>query len=74
MCQRIILPLEQLEAMGGRFAKHPKIRQSARELHMAVNNLLYARREHKDDREERANLDPTYRALINACDKVRRSL
>ena len=72
--QRITLPLEQLEAMSGRLAKYPKIRQSARELHQAVNLLLNARREHKDDREERANLDPTYRALLDACDEVRRSL
>jgi len=70
VCARVDVPLEQLEAMGGRLARYPKVRQSARELVMTLKTLLYERRKHMDDREERANLEPAYRALLEACDEV----
>lgn len=68
--ERVASPIGQLEAMSGRLARYPKVRQSSRELFMVLNEVFFVRREHMDDREARAKLEPTYRALLLACDEV----
>lgn len=68
--KRVGMPLELLEAMGGRLSRYPKVRQSARDLHNVLNVLFFELSEHNDVREARANLEPSYRMLLDACDEV----
>ncbi len=76
MRERLAIQFEQLDAMGGRMARYPRVRQAVRDLSVALNSLCYQRREQLDDREARTNLEPSYRGLLEACDSVlgRRSL
>ena len=67
---RVAAELDQREAMAGRMARYPKVRQAARNLHNIVGRLFADRRDHRDDREVRRELEPAYRALLDACDSV----
>ena len=67
MRERLATQLEQLEAMAGRFARFPKVRQAVRDLHNALSCLFADRRDHKDDRESRKHVEPAFTALLDAC-------
>lgn len=67
---RIASEFEQLEAMAGRMARYPKVRQSVRDLHNVLGRLFADRRGHKDDKQTRSELEPAYRVLLDACDGV----
>jgi hypothetical protein len=70
MRDRISCQMEQLEAMAGRMGRYPNVRQAVRDLHNVLSCLFSDRNEHKDDREVRSELEPAYRALLDACDSV----
>lgn len=62
--------LDALERAGGHFARYPKVRQAIRDLHNTLNRMFVAKRDGKDDRGVRAELDPAYCVLLAECDKV----
>lgn len=64
----ISLQFDALQRAGGQFARYPAVRQAIRDLHNVLGRLFAAKRDHDDDREVRAELEPTFRALIEACD------
>ena len=68
--ERIGTQIEQLDAMGGRLARYPEVRQAVRELRMVVGNLSMHRRDSLDDRKAREAIEPAYRILLAACDRV----
>jgi hypothetical protein len=70
MRERLVNQFEQLEALAGRLARYPKVRQAARDLHNALGRLFAERRDGEDDRETRKEIEPAYRAILDACDKV----
>jgi hypothetical protein len=70
MRDRLVSQLELLEAMAGRMARYPKVRQAVRDLHNVLGRLFADRRDHKDDQKTRGELDPAHRMLLDACDSV----
>jgi hypothetical protein len=63
--------LETLESEAGRFARHAEVRQAIRDLHQTLACMWVAKRGHeKEEREIRLELEPAYRKLLAACDKV----
>ncbi|MBI2488064.1 MAG: hypothetical protein HYW01_14195 [Deltaproteobacteria bacterium] len=61
---------EALEQAAGRFGRYPEVRQAIRDLHNTLGCMFVAKRDHQNDQEVRAELDPTFRKLLAACDKV----
>jgi hypothetical protein len=61
---------QQFDAMAGRLARYPQVRQAVRDLNNVLGRLFVDRRDSQDDRETRQELEPAYRALLDACDSV----
>jgi hypothetical protein len=59
-----------LEQAAGRFSRYPEVRQAIRDLHNTLGRMFVAKRDDQNDQEVRAELDPTFRKLLAACDKV----
>ena len=62
--------LDALERSAGQFARYPGVRQAIRDLHNTLNRMFVAKRDDRDDREVRKELDPAYRKLLAECDSV----
>jgi hypothetical protein len=61
----------RLELAAGRFARYPEVRQAIRDLHNVLGRMSAAKRERdSEEREVRLELDPAYRKLLEACDKI----
>ena len=60
------------EAMAGKLARYPAVRQGVRDLHQLASILYLQRMNHEDDREIRKELEPALRKLLDACDEVRK--
>ncbi len=61
---------DALERAAGRFGRYPEVRQAIRDLHNVLGRMFAAKRDSEDNREIRQELDPAYRKLLRACDKV----
>jgi hypothetical protein len=59
-----------LEQAAGRFGRYPEVRQAIRDLHNTLGRMFVAKRDRQNDQEVRGELDPTFRKLLAACDKV----
>lgn len=59
-----------LDEAAGRFGRYPKVRQAIRDLHNTLDRMFVAKRDQQNDQEVRAELDPTFRKLLAACDRV----
>jgi hypothetical protein len=60
-----------LEQEAGRFGRYSEVRQGIRDLHHLLSCMFVAKRDHESEqREIRSELQPTYRKLLNACDKA----
>jgi len=70
MSDRLSSQFQQLDAMAGRLACYPQVRQAVRDLGNVLGRLFVDRRDKQDDRETRKELEPAYRALLDACDGV----
>jgi hypothetical protein len=62
--------LQRLANDAGRFRRHRGLMQSIRDLHNGLSRLLADRRDHRDDRETRAEVYEFFDVLLNECDKV----
>lgn len=67
---RLASQIEQLDAMAGRLARYPQVRQAVRDLHNVLGRLFADRCDNRDDRDARKELEPGYNTLLDACDRV----
>lgn len=61
---------DSLERAAGRFGRYPEVRQACRDLHNALARMFDGKREHEDVRNIRKELEPAFRNLLTACDRV----
>lgn len=69
-CSNLAIRFSAFESSAGHFGRYPKVRQAIRDLHNVLGRMLYAKGGHADDREIRKELEPSFRALLDACDEV----
>jgi len=60
----------EIEAVAGRMARYPNVRQALRDVNNVCQRLFVAKRDHEDEREVRAELDPALLKLHEAVDAV----
>lgn len=60
----------EIEAVAGRMARYPHVRQALRDVNNVCQRLFVAKRDHQDEREVRAELDPALLKLHDAVDAV----